>query len=257
MAIAVTCTCGKALRVKDGLAGRRFKCPACGQVLEVPSPPSSDEPRDLQPAVSPDVAVAPERKMRTRLVLIVVAALGALLAIVALVVYRSPDPRNHVLSDAVVRKLLGDRNWTYKQHPLLMGFEGVSFGPGESQMKADSDPQGRYTRVTGLARLSDGRQVQFDRTYRYRDDGACAVTDKSTITDSRRRVFKSDLLETKESSRTTSIEGTITDPSGRQHSIHRTFRYIQGTDAIHVEYEDKIRRIYRYSPNRGFIEDRE
>ncbi|HEX5273050.1 MAG TPA: hypothetical protein VFW33_21280 [Gemmataceae bacterium] len=37
MPIAFSCPCGRALRVKDELAGRRVKCPACGEALTVPS----------------------------------------------------------------------------------------------------------------------------------------------------------------------------------------------------------------------------
>jgi len=38
MTIPVTCNCGKKLRAKPELAGRRVKCPACGGVLVVPDP---------------------------------------------------------------------------------------------------------------------------------------------------------------------------------------------------------------------------
>jgi hypothetical protein len=40
MTIPVTCECGKKLRAKQELAGRRVKCPACGEVLVVPDPAS-------------------------------------------------------------------------------------------------------------------------------------------------------------------------------------------------------------------------
>ena len=43
MPITVTCEgCGKKLRVKDELAGRKGKCPACGTVLVIPQPASAD-----------------------------------------------------------------------------------------------------------------------------------------------------------------------------------------------------------------------
>ena len=35
-AISFACGCGKGLRAKEGLAGRRVRCPTCGQVLVVP-----------------------------------------------------------------------------------------------------------------------------------------------------------------------------------------------------------------------------
>lgn len=39
MPIHVTCQCGRELRARDALAGRRCKCPACGALLLVPPPP--------------------------------------------------------------------------------------------------------------------------------------------------------------------------------------------------------------------------
>jgi hypothetical protein len=38
MPIPVTCACGQAFRAKDELAGKRIKCPKCGQVLDIPKP---------------------------------------------------------------------------------------------------------------------------------------------------------------------------------------------------------------------------
>ena len=51
MPISFTCSCGKAIVVKDdSLAGKQAKCPACGQVVTIPAPeapaPASDD--DLQ-----------------------------------------------------------------------------------------------------------------------------------------------------------------------------------------------------------------
>ena len=36
MAIAVLCACGKETKVKDELAGKRIKCPACQSALTIP-----------------------------------------------------------------------------------------------------------------------------------------------------------------------------------------------------------------------------
>jgi hypothetical protein len=38
MPISLNCDCGRALRVKDELAGRRVRCPVCQAVLTVPEP---------------------------------------------------------------------------------------------------------------------------------------------------------------------------------------------------------------------------
>ena len=37
MSIDVTCTCGKVLHAKEEHAGRRAKCPDCGEVIQIPS----------------------------------------------------------------------------------------------------------------------------------------------------------------------------------------------------------------------------
>ena len=69
MAISITCACGKTLRVKDELAGKRVRCPGCGQVSVLPAPaptapgiapPVLVEPTD-QPSVPP-VAAPPRPK---------------------------------------------------------------------------------------------------------------------------------------------------------------------------------------------------
>jgi hypothetical protein len=42
MPIDLTCSCGKKATVKDELAGKKGKCPACGNVLTVPVPSAPD-----------------------------------------------------------------------------------------------------------------------------------------------------------------------------------------------------------------------
>jgi hypothetical protein len=37
MPIALSCTCGRALRVKDELAGKKIRCPQCQSILAVPA----------------------------------------------------------------------------------------------------------------------------------------------------------------------------------------------------------------------------
>src|SRR5437016_3670126 len=38
MAISLQCACGRSLRLKDHLGGKRVKCPDCNAVLTVPQP---------------------------------------------------------------------------------------------------------------------------------------------------------------------------------------------------------------------------
>lgn len=48
MPIEFACECGKAFKVADEYAGKRTKCPACGQPVVVPTPPAppAEEPAD-------------------------------------------------------------------------------------------------------------------------------------------------------------------------------------------------------------------
>jgi hypothetical protein len=38
MPITFSCGCGKTLRVPDEFAGRRAKCPGCGELVNIPGP---------------------------------------------------------------------------------------------------------------------------------------------------------------------------------------------------------------------------
>lgn len=53
MAITVICRCGKKLAVRDELAGRKGKCPACGSVLSIPALPSAGAPAPVPPPPAP------------------------------------------------------------------------------------------------------------------------------------------------------------------------------------------------------------
>ncbi len=74
MPIALSCPCGKNLRVQDNLAGRRVKCPVCGEILEVAPATAQEEeivfneisssPRPVQPEIPPPVAAPPEPKLQ-------------------------------------------------------------------------------------------------------------------------------------------------------------------------------------------------
>lgn len=44
MTIPFACSCGKSFQAKDEFAGKRTKCPACGQVLVIPQPSRADAP---------------------------------------------------------------------------------------------------------------------------------------------------------------------------------------------------------------------
>ena len=53
MPISVSCSCGRQYTFKDEFAGRKAKCPACGQVLQIPR-----QPRGTQAQTNAGVAGA-------------------------------------------------------------------------------------------------------------------------------------------------------------------------------------------------------
>ena len=56
MPIPVQCqNCGKSMKVKDDMAGKRGKCPQCGSVIEVPmaGPPPQAAPQQMPPQAAP------------------------------------------------------------------------------------------------------------------------------------------------------------------------------------------------------------
>jgi len=62
LAITVKCTgCGKTLKVKDELAGKRGKCPGCGTIIQIPkapaAPPASPSTEQEQGATGGDANV--------------------------------------------------------------------------------------------------------------------------------------------------------------------------------------------------------
>jgi hypothetical protein len=59
MAISLTCACGKTLRAKDELAGKRVKCPSCGKAVAIPSAGAPAGP--TPPAAKPRPETPPPR----------------------------------------------------------------------------------------------------------------------------------------------------------------------------------------------------
>ena len=57
MPIPLTCACGRSLRIRDALAGRKVKCPGCGRALAVPAPAAEEGPLEVLPAAPPPQAV--------------------------------------------------------------------------------------------------------------------------------------------------------------------------------------------------------
>ncbi len=62
MSIPFQCTCGKNLRVKDELAGRKVRCPGCQGILVVPFPEMEPVEESEGYGVAEEEAPAPRRK---------------------------------------------------------------------------------------------------------------------------------------------------------------------------------------------------
>ncbi len=63
MPISVTCACGKSVRAKDELAGRKVRCPGCRGILTIPQPPpaADEEAVELFLADPPPTRPQPRR----------------------------------------------------------------------------------------------------------------------------------------------------------------------------------------------------
>jgi hypothetical protein len=74
MPITLPCPCGKTLRVKENLVGKRVKCPGCGAVVAVPAaaaapaPPNAEAPDPERRAAEsgPDAPVRRKKKRKKR-----------------------------------------------------------------------------------------------------------------------------------------------------------------------------------------------
>src|SRR5947209_19965792 len=61
MPISIQCGCGRTLRVKDELAGRKVRCPECSTILTVPKSDAEYHVMDVSVAVTPgDVEKEPD-----------------------------------------------------------------------------------------------------------------------------------------------------------------------------------------------------
>lgn len=54
MPIKVACACGKKLAVKDELAGKKVKCPACQKLLSIPKPKAAEDDLDVEDSAEED-----------------------------------------------------------------------------------------------------------------------------------------------------------------------------------------------------------
>ena len=65
MAIFLNCSsCDQKIKVRDELAGRKVKCPACGKVVAVPDAEEDEPPPPKRPAVAEDDDDPPRKKAK-------------------------------------------------------------------------------------------------------------------------------------------------------------------------------------------------
>lgn len=82
MFIKVNCTaCGRKLKARAELAGKKISCPSCRQLLRVPADGAvaGAEPANLIPADTADATLPPRRFSITRRSIVAIIALGVLL----------------------------------------------------------------------------------------------------------------------------------------------------------------------------------
>ncbi|HRU06422.1 MAG TPA: hypothetical protein P5137_11690, partial [Candidatus Brocadiia bacterium] len=58
MAITLKCSCGKSLKIRDDLAGKKIRCPGCKKILVVPAAPPPAEPAGPGQTGAPDLTSA-------------------------------------------------------------------------------------------------------------------------------------------------------------------------------------------------------
>lgn len=128
----IRCTCGKPLRVKDELAGRKIRCPVCQAVVAVPGMPL-DSPKAAAPGSAPrpskpqrqeaDVddrtasrsaeRTAPTRQVVLRSMVLVFAILGSGLAgFLGFTAYRNTHDPAQINSVELLRRMIAEREKT-------------------------------------------------------------------------------------------------------------------------------------------------
>src|SRR5436305_678006 len=64
MLLTVTCDCGRSIRVKDSLSGKRIRCPACDGRVLVPAVDEDEEEIEEAEDVGPEPARRRAKKRR-------------------------------------------------------------------------------------------------------------------------------------------------------------------------------------------------
>ncbi len=135
MAILLPCECGKQLRVKEDMAGKKIRCPNCQAVLAVPAEGAGElEPAEAPPAsVRPAPAVrtppraepprdrpAPPRQLALRIVVLVLGILGGLAAgLMAAGLYTVANDPTEKMAAEIARRMIQDLEKASPSSPQL------------------------------------------------------------------------------------------------------------------------------------------
>ena len=98
MPIAVTCQCGKTLNVRDDLAGKAVKCPACQQVIRIAA--ATPKPATAGPAAVRPPAATPTKPAATPNKPAATAARPAPAAAVRMAPAPQPTQMDHLFEEA-------------------------------------------------------------------------------------------------------------------------------------------------------------
>jgi TRAP-type C4-dicarboxylate transport system permease small subunit len=131
MPLLLRCTCGKPLRVRDELAGKKVRCPGCQALLAVPV--EGESPPPVKPAAPPavrrpkaavprrpddDIAeprppradrAAPPRRLVVRIIVLILALLGAgIVGVLGFMAFKTTHDPAQIRSYEISRALVNE-----------------------------------------------------------------------------------------------------------------------------------------------------
>ncbi len=156
MPIEFQCSCGRTLRVKDEMAGKRAKCPGCEQALTVPSEPVPAEQDDERPKT----VVIPVRAIITVAVLAIVLGAGYFLGV-------KPLLDGQKMSEAYRFVRIGDMEGALEAfealRPQLGGRHRDKLDLWDSQCRLELEKNPKQTLTNAIPVLSDVVEMTLEK----------------------------------------------------------------------------------------------
>jgi len=174
MSIPLKCACGKSLRVKDEYAGKRAKCPACGQTILVPPLVVPAMPRDAAKNDVPEhQQPSPQAHRRNLFKLqrgtsITLGIIIALLVLLNLFIVRKLTLHSHEFKERVV---LNAHGWPMPVVSVIV----TSF----DMPKDTSDPFGHVQRLM----LPDDMRMDNNSNVTFKDGSKVSVDYNAFVMD--------------------------------------------------------------------------